>query len=578
MRFPLPTLVLLSMISMPAIALDAGQRVSTPKDPSPNFNRVVTKKIDLPDGPGGLVLGSKSLSDFLPNVTDSGDMMLLPGRKIGRVQDGKFISQPDVVQIQGPGSTGDVSATTVLPSDGTAAKSLSAWTGSLSALLSRQAVNALEYVSPVAILAGNDVAPQLRQAVAAAQNTNRPLILPGFKDRCYRIDSTVDTSSVEVMGQKACIVTSAAINMITADTDRTQIHDLQINHNGSAGSIFRFDKSHGHEVYNVRGGASSSSNPDPLIYFVGSNVYIHDNKLDNCRPNAYAWKYERIDPSLLAINSVVRENYFGCTGKGGWIGDNGLADRPEGILVAGNRSVLTGGPFVTVSSLLHGQFSDNMMDAAPGGTGSVLIAPAGHNNAGIDGLIFSANYIAAPTSPSGPAVQNRAGVNGAPATGIKFIGNYFGFGTNAAKFVPGISAEFVANHMAGGSAGHCIELTSASLLATVRVGSVDQCPGKNLVFVTGSSQAGSVRSEQVVTYGAPSGAGPTVGYALVAHGLAAKPTKFKTGVSTVGTGGAQLTGASVMVVGVDEQNVTLAVTTTGVAVAGNLWITLESEI
>jgi hypothetical protein len=497
---------------------------------------------------------------------------------LGRYQGGKFISQPEKVEIQGSGSTGDVSATTVLPSDGTAAKSLSAWTGALSALLSRQAVNALEYVSPVAILAGNDVAPQLRQAVAAAQNTNRPLILPGFKDRCYRIDSTVDTSSVEVMGQKACIVTSAAINMVTADTDRTQIHDLQINHNGSAGSIFRFDKSHGHELYNLRGGASSASNPDPLIYFVGSNVYIHDNKLDNCRPNAYLWKYERTNPNLLAINSEVRSNYFGCTGKGGWVGDNGIADRPEGLLYVGNESVLTGGPALTISSLLHGRIGDNMMDAAPGSTGSLLIAPAGHNNAGVDGLTVVNNYIAAPSGTPGPAVQNRAGAGGAPATGIKFVANYFGFGTNAARFVPGISAEFVANHMAGGSAGHCIELTSASLLATVRVGSVDQCPGKNLVFVTGSSQAGSVRSEQIVTYGAPGGAGPTVGYALVAHGLAAKPTKFKTGVSTVGTGGAQLTGASVMVVGVDEQNVTLAVTTTGVAVAGNLWITLESEI
>lgn len=107
MRFRWPALALLMALSAPALALDPGQRVSTPKDPSPNFNRVVTKKIDLPDGPGGLVLGSKSLSDFLPNVTDSGDMMLLPGRKIGRLQDGKFISQPDAVQIQGSGSTGD---------------------------------------------------------------------------------------------------------------------------------------------------------------------------------------------------------------------------------------------------------------------------------------------------------------------------------------------------------------------------------------------------------------------------------------------------------------------------------------
>lgn len=107
MRLLRPALVLLSMISSPALALDAGQRVSTPKDPSPNLNRPIVKQLTVPDGPGSLILGSKTLSDFLPSVDSDGNMTVLPGRKIGRVQDNKFISQPDAIQIQGSGSTGD---------------------------------------------------------------------------------------------------------------------------------------------------------------------------------------------------------------------------------------------------------------------------------------------------------------------------------------------------------------------------------------------------------------------------------------------------------------------------------------
>ena len=168
MRFSWLAITLLSVISTSAVALDPGQRVSTPKDPSPNFNRVVTKKIDLPDGPGGLVLGNKSLSDFLPNVTDSGDMMLLPGRKIGRVQDGKFVSQTERLEIQGTGSNGDASQFSAKPE---------AEGGQFYGLAERMRdeVSVMEYIPPQLrpairdYTSTTDLTPYLRKAAATGK-------------------------------------------------------------------------------------------------------------------------------------------------------------------------------------------------------------------------------------------------------------------------------------------------------------------------------------------------------------------------------------------------------------------------
>ena len=48
-----------------------------------------------------------------PRIKDNGEVRLSDDLRIGRFQGGKFISQPDAVQIQGPGSTGPIDAMTV---------------------------------------------------------------------------------------------------------------------------------------------------------------------------------------------------------------------------------------------------------------------------------------------------------------------------------------------------------------------------------------------------------------------------------------------------------------------------------
>ena len=60
-----------------------------------------------------------------PRIKDNGDVRLSDDLKIGRYQGGKFISQPDAIQIQGPGSTGPVDGMSVTPLPGMVARALS---------------------------------------------------------------------------------------------------------------------------------------------------------------------------------------------------------------------------------------------------------------------------------------------------------------------------------------------------------------------------------------------------------------------------------------------------------------------
>ena len=69
-------------------------------------------------------------------IDASDRLCLAPDACIGRVpQGGKFISQPDSVQIQGPGSTGPVDGMTVTPAGGAETRALSGWLGDLSGAL-----------------------------------------------------------------------------------------------------------------------------------------------------------------------------------------------------------------------------------------------------------------------------------------------------------------------------------------------------------------------------------------------------------------------------------------------------------
>lgn len=434
-------------------------------------------------------------------------------------------------------------------------------------------VNVFNFVPLASVLAGSDVSAAFQQAINAARAVGRPLIVPGIANGVtFNISSSLDVSGVEIVGAGGAIYTAAAIDLFITTGPSAKVHGLQIAHNGSAGRVFRLDFD-AHEIYRNRITAQSSNNSDPVIDFSASNIHIHDNYISNFRPGTLTWRQIRSNTNHISINNQIVRNYMGGTGAGGWIGDNGSAQRPEGTLVAFNESVLTGGPFLTLSSVLSARIIGNMMDQGSS-KGALRFEPGGYNGYGIDGVLVQGNYISASSGAGYAAIQNAAGTNGAVASGVRFIGNEIAYGTLAASLVPGISGVFADNYMHGFSAGNAIGLSASSLLSAFDFGSAKQAPNKNLVYVNGTVQAGATRSTVIANYSTASGGG----YVQVAHGLAAAPTKFRIGLSTVGTGAAAVQSASAIVGAVDATNVTLAVSVTGIVTQGTIFITLDSEI
>ncbi|GJD54293.1 hypothetical protein [Methylobacterium dankookense] len=466
-----------------------------------------------------------------------------------------------------PGPRGDVSVSTLRPTGAANAATLAD-----AAVLN--GINALFHVPVASVVAGLDVAAPMRQAVAAARAAGRPLIIPSVAGgACFRIGSSLDIARVEIVGAGGCVTTSAPTDLFVTTDTLAKVHDLTILHDGPAGRVFALNHD-AHEIYRNRITARNGANPDPVIEFTASNVHIHDNSITNLRPGALTWRQIRNDPARISINNQVIRNSMGGTGSGGWIGDSGTAARPEGTLVAFNESVLTGGPFLTLSSVMSARVFGNMMDQNDA-RGALRFEPGGYGGYGIDGVLVSGNYISAVGGKAkAPAIQNQAGRNGAVAGGVRFIGNDIAFGTMGASLVPGITASFVGNYMHGHAAGHCVQFSDAALLGTVDLGPADQCPGKNHLLITGHPLAGATRSTRLGTYATATGGG----YLSIAHGLAAIPTKFKLGASAYGAGAAAISGVSVFVVSVDPTNVVVAVTPTGIRSQGNIVVTLESEL
>lgn len=433
-------------------------------------------------------------------------------------------------------------------------------------------IDILAYVSRGDVQAGRDVAAPFRAAVAAAKAAGAKLLVPGVPGRCYTVGSTIDFSGVEIVGGGGCVQTSSAIDLFASSSAPGQIHDLIVFHKGSSGRIFNLTGD-GNKIQNNKITADNTSAVGTLIEFTASNTHIRFNDITNYRSGSLTWRNIRNDPAKISINNQVVGNYFGGPGSGGWIGDDGSSKRPEGMLVAYNESVLTGGPFLTIRSILSARITGNMMDQG-GAAGVLRFEPGGYNSDGIDGVLVGGNYISAPQENNlGPAIVSIAGAGGARASGVIVEGNQLAFGTLAADLGPGFGGQFANNYMHGQSSGSCIRLASASMLASLDLGTSRQCAGTPLVAI-GNGAAGAVRSTQVGTYDTATGGG----YLLIPHGLAAAPTKYRATASTAGSGGAIVQAVSVFVAAADATNVTLAVVPTGIATQGKIFITLDSEI
>ncbi len=471
------------------------------------------------------------------------------------------------LSLTGPGLTGEVSgaSATVGPN--------------MSLLVERfrktaAGIDLLAYVSAPNVLAGNDVAADVATAVAAAKAAGARLLVPGLGGPCFSIRSTIDISGVELVGSGGCIGTGQAVDMFTTTTLPGSVHGLTIYHRGLSGRVFNltFD---GSDIQNNRIVADNASASGSLIDFTTSNNQIRFNNITNLRAGSYTWRQIRNDPAKISINNHVVGNYLGGTASGGWIGDSGAsgAKRPEGTLVAYNEGVLTGGPFLTLSSVLNARLIGNMMDQG-NAKGALRFEPGGSQGVGIDGVLVQGNYLAAVGNGGAAAIQSIPGTGGAIARGVSVVGNEIAYGTAAASLAPGFSGSFANNHMHDVTGTSCITVTNASVLRDVDFGASAQCVAKPLIAVAGTSQIGAARSTTVTTYDTQTSGQ----YILVPHGLVAVPTKFRLSASVAGSGGAVVAGASLLVAAVDATTVTLSVVPSALNTHGKIFITTDAEI
>lgn len=441
--------------------------------------------------------------------------------------------------------------------------------------INSQSVNALTFIPLSDITSGADVSGKLQNAINDARNKRKSLYLPNVGP-CYRVNFTIDPSTIEMYGNKTCITTTSGVDTIRTDRGgQAIIHDLEFNHNGPTGRVINFNGGESHEFYRNKVSVDNRNNVDPVLSWSLSNVHIKDNSFTNFRNAAsYTWVQQTVTPGTISINSQFIGNYMGGSGRGGLIGDNGQVARPEGTLVAHNESVLLGGPFITLNSILAVRVIGNMMDQN-NSEGAIRIEPKGFGGYGVDGAMFSANYISAVgNNANAPAIQS---INtGGHADGFTFSGNEIAFGGMAARFASGITnVQFTGNIMHGFSNRHCIELADASLLQQVTVGDTKQCQvGDGVLWVPGYGNAGKAKTTKTVAYNSATGGN----YMIIPHGLAGTPTQFTTGASTANGGTLQAAAVKIMVVQADATNVILQVQPEGVVNNGNVNITLTSEI
>jgi hypothetical protein len=434
-------------------------------------------------------------------------------------------------------------------------------------------VNALNFVAVSDVLSGVDVSRSLQAALDEARRMRKALYLPNTGP-CYLVNTTLDPSDVEMFGAGTCINTTANVDTIRTDKFGTNIHDLKFTHSGATGRVVNFIQGEGHQFWRNRVVATNPDNRDPIVFFALSNNRIKDNNFTNFRSKySYTWQQQTTHPKSISINNQVVGNYMGGSGRGGIIGDNGQVARPEGTLVAHNDSVLLGGPFITLNSVLSVRLIGNMMDQN-NDEGAIRIEPKGFSGYGVDGILVSANYISAVGNKAdAPAIQSIK--TGGHADAFTFTGNEIAFGSMAARFAEGITnVQFTGNVMHGFSKPYCIELGAPSLLQQVTLGDTKQCQGGGALFVPGHGNAGSAKSTRTVAYHSATGGN----YINVPHGLAGTPTQFTTGVSTANGGTLQASAVKVMVVRADATNVVLQVQPEGVVKNGTVKITLTSEI
>ena len=316
--------------------------------------------------------------------------------------------------------------------------------------LNAAALNVLDYIAPSLLDGATNVSTQIAACVADARSAGiRRVVVPSTPAPLVLNGPTIDISGITLeaegggYGPTARIATNANATMFAASGNNATLRGLFLEHHGANGRIFSaIDGSEGHNIQDCSLVADGAGASDPMVVFTGSNSYLRDSQITNFCPNRYAVLFQRIpnvgDSVKININSGVDRCYFGGPGKGIGIGSIGGAPRPEGVVISGCNSVLTGGPLIEVSDVQSLRIINNLIDQGSE-QGAIRLTP---RDTGILGVQIIGNYISSVRGGNSPAAVSilHDDSGGAGLVGLLISGNEICYsrgsiqiGNNAAK-------------------------------------------------------------------------------------------------------------------------------------------------
>lgn len=389
---------------------------------------------------------------------------------------------------------------------------------------------------------------------------------------------------------------------ITAANSVT-VSGLYLLHSGTSGEVVKITTGESHEVSDCELRATNVTGTGTMLTFRGSNTYIENNRFTNLRAGQYTIVMDRT-AGLININSAIRENYFGGTGKGILVHSSDASPRPEGLEFSQNACILTGGYQLEIRALLGLRFSNNMMDQAI--DGCVYFNPDIGNVEGID--IAGPNFLSTASEATGVSGGVAIGVNAAAAGklvdisvsgpntisqsayGISFPANVEGFKIDGATFS---TIDQTALNIQQAKTGiiqnnQYRNLTSNMAIADGAAGGPYNILGNQFqssaaltITATDKSKFNWRDNTGKKTSGWSSAATPTISagtssYLAVPHGLTATPSIDRIVASVLEVSGG-FTGVSCKIDTIDATNITFELYYT-VVTAGVLRINVWCEL
>ncbi|WP_238314188.1 hypothetical protein [Methylobacterium crusticola] len=420
-----------------------------------------------------------------------------------------------------------------------------------------------QYLRPADMDGASNNREAVNAAVADARASGRSLDLTGTPHLVLN-GPPVDIQGVALVGRgvgtmpATRIVTSNPVDTFTAAGNSAGARGLTVEHSGPAGQIFRLHQGISHRIEDCNLAGTHPDNPDPLLSFRGANTDLEGIGFNNFRLRAYSWLCDAVAAGgLININSAVRHCYQGGPGRGGWIGSSDRSTRPEGLSVDDLKSIVTGGPALTVESVLSLMVVTPMLDQVRGA--GLLLRPAAPY--GIDDVQILGGWIGSSPTTDPDAV----GILHDPALGhgmarLRALGTSFRYLERAARFGPKATDLLLDAGCAFTDlrSGIAVEVPPGASLA---LGRCLFAQGVQPVLFTGAARAGRLANRIRIPFQTRGFAG----YVGAPHGLAAPPSHVAVSVEA-GTAGMQP--PAVMLAQKDEANVVFALTLAGIAAHG----------